>query len=152
MSSTQDRNYIYKIIPSSAPPPSPLPLALPLSDLDAKDGFIHASDARQTLRTAGMFFCEEERIYVAKIPLLPILVDGGVIGKQQDGEVGGKRKEVKWEGEGEDAGCAHVYQARSGGQMPRLGSGEIVDVKLFERKQGERWEDVLARHSDWIRY
>ena len=97
-----------------------------------------------------MFFSDEEKLYVAKIPLLPVLVDGDVvIGKQNGDEVGVKRDEVKWEGEGEDVGCAHVYQAR---QTPRLGSEEIVEVKLFERKQEERWEDVLARHSDWIQY
>lgn len=37
--------YVYKIV--DAAPPSPLPEAFPLSELDSKDGFIHLSTAQQ---------------------------------------------------------------------------------------------------------
>lgn len=60
--------YLYKLIPSSAPPPSPLPSSLPLSDLDTHSGFIHLSTSRQVPRTLKHFFADEHRVYVLRIP------------------------------------------------------------------------------------
>jgi hypothetical protein len=60
--------YIYKILPSSTPPPSPLPLALPVSELDRRDNFIHLSTSRQLLGTLRNFFADEEKVYVLRIP------------------------------------------------------------------------------------
>jgi uncharacterized protein (DUF952 family) len=40
--------YIYKIVPAD---PQPLPEALPLSDLDRNDGFLHLSTAAQVQLT-----------------------------------------------------------------------------------------------------
>lgn len=37
--------YVYKIL--DGPPAEPLPATLPVSDLDAKDGFVHLSVAAQ---------------------------------------------------------------------------------------------------------
>jgi len=48
--------YIYKIIPSVAKPPSPLPEVLPVSDLDQRDGFVHCSTSKQLLGTLNAFF------------------------------------------------------------------------------------------------
>jgi len=59
--------YIYKIVPSSAPPPSPLPDALPVSDLDKSDGFIHLSTAAQLPATLGRFFQKDELVYILRI-------------------------------------------------------------------------------------
>lgn len=60
--------YIYKILPSSTPPPLPLPLALPVSELDRRDNFIHLSTSRQLLGTLRNFFADEEKVYVLRIP------------------------------------------------------------------------------------
>jgi hypothetical protein len=47
-------NDVYKIVPEA--PLSPLPKALPLSVLDAKDGFIHLSTAEKMPATASRFY------------------------------------------------------------------------------------------------
>lgn len=127
------RRYVYKIISvseSTAPLPSPLPLALPLSPLDAQDGFIHLSDALQTPLTGSMFFTSEEKLYIAKIELAK-----EVVGKY-----------MRW-GEVEGSpGCAHLYNGKLGsGKEPRLGKEEILEVRSFERGEGEGWEEVLRR-------
>ena len=61
--------YIYKIVPASSPPPDPLPDRLPVSDLDATDGFIHLSTAKQVARTLDRYFNgpEDERIYLLRL-------------------------------------------------------------------------------------
>lgn len=59
--------YIYKIVPTSTPPPDPLPEALPVSDLDRNDGFLHLSTALQLPDTLKRFFAEEERVYILRI-------------------------------------------------------------------------------------
>ncbi|KAF8294797.1 hypothetical protein DL93DRAFT_2029182, partial [Clavulina sp. PMI_390] len=117
--------YLYKIIPSNAAPPYPLPVALRLSALDAKDGFIHLSTSIQVPATAGRFFGLEDILYLARI------------------EYANVKPEIRWEVAGSSGGVfAHLY---NGG---RLGSGEIESVKRFERGVGmggakeETWEEV----------
>ncbi|KAI9736610.1 MAG: hypothetical protein M1834_000814 [Cirrosporium novae-zelandiae] len=111
--------YLYKILPAS--PPDPLPMALPLSPLDAKDGFIHLSTAIQVPETASRFFTTSEFLCLLKIPLKR-LEDG-------DGE-------VKWEESGSHGVFPHLY----GGN---LGKAEVEDVMRLERKKGEAWDGVL---------
>ena len=60
-------SYVYKLIPSSTPPPEPIPEKLPLSDLDARSGFIHLSTASQVPGTLKHFFAEEPFVYVLRI-------------------------------------------------------------------------------------
>lgn len=60
--------YIYKILPPSPPPSLPLPLALPVSDLDKRDNFIHLSTSAQILGTLRNFFRDEEHVYILRIP------------------------------------------------------------------------------------
>lgn len=116
--------HVYKIFPASAAPPSLIPAVLPLSELDAKDGFIHLSDATQTALTADMFFGADDIrvLYIAKIPLDRADPKGDDL--------------VKWEVEG-SPGCAHLYNG------PKLGSEEIADVRKFERGPG-KWAEVLV--------
>lgn len=42
--------FVYKILPEA--PAEPLPAQLPLSELDAKDGFVHLSTATQVNSSA----------------------------------------------------------------------------------------------------
>ncbi|KAI1005260.1 hypothetical protein K3495_g2958 [Podosphaera aphanis] len=60
--------YLYKILPPAPPPPTPLPDALPLLALDARDGFIHLSTSRQVLRTLRAFFATAPVVYLLRIP------------------------------------------------------------------------------------
>ena len=60
--------YIYKILPSNPPPPSPLPEALPVSALDARDNFIHLSTSRQVIGTLRNFFTNEDHVWMLRIP------------------------------------------------------------------------------------
>jgi uncharacterized protein (DUF952 family) len=59
--------YLYKIVPSSSPLPSPLPDILPPSDLDKKDGFIHLSSAKQIPGTLRLVFKDDTKVYILKI-------------------------------------------------------------------------------------
>jgi uncharacterized protein (DUF952 family) len=59
--------YIYKIVPASAAPPSPLPDALPVSELDSSDGFIHLSTALQVPGTLKRFFSDKDSVYILRI-------------------------------------------------------------------------------------
>ncbi|ESZ92963.1 hypothetical protein SBOR_6629 [Sclerotinia borealis F-4128] len=65
MSSTSESypTYIYKILPSDAKPSSPLPEALPVSDLDQRDGFVHCSTSQQLLGTLNAFFSYVDPLY-----------------------------------------------------------------------------------------
>ena len=67
MTSTKLLTYVYKLIPSTAPPPYPLPDSLGLSSLDAKSGFIHLSTASQIPGTLKHFFASEPRVHVLRI-------------------------------------------------------------------------------------
>lgn len=61
-------DYLYKILPSSATPPSPLPEVLELSALDARDGFIHLSTSYQILHTLNCFFSAEPFVFLLRVP------------------------------------------------------------------------------------
>jgi uncharacterized protein (DUF952 family) len=62
-------NFLYKLVPSDAAPPDPLPEELPLSELDEKSGFIHLSTAHQVPGTLRHFFGDAESVYILKIQL-----------------------------------------------------------------------------------
>ena len=111
--------YVYKIL--SKAPPNPLPAALPLSALDAQDGFIHLSTATQAPATAGRFYTTDEKLWVLKIPLKQI------------------ESNVKWEGE---ACFPHLYGAD-------LGQTEIESTKAFTRGEGEDWTTKLEK-DEWL--
>ena len=113
--------FAYKILPEA--PPNPLPESLPLSELDATDGFIHLSTAKQVPATAGRFYSTNSSLWLLKIPLDRI------------------QKDVRWEG---SAGghFPHVY-----GAMP--GKAEIVDSKEFRNGEGEDWANKLE-NDQWL--
>ena len=114
--------YVYKILPEA--PPEPLPDTLPLSPLDAKDGFIHFSTAEQTPATAGRFYSHTGTLWLLKIPLDRI------------------GHNVKWDET--TSGCfAHLYDAG-------LGKKEVLEMKRFEKQQnGGSWKQVLGKEK-WL--
>ncbi len=67
--------FVYKIVPSQ--PPSPLPYSLPLSALDAQDGFIHLSDASQVAKTADLFFADFEKVWLLQLDTEVVKIEGG---------------------------------------------------------------------------
>lgn len=113
--------YVYKILPEA--PSSPLPARLPLSALDAQDGFIHLSTAAQTPATAGRFFSTSEKLWLLKIPLKQI------------------ESNVRWEES--KSGCfAHLYGAD-------LGQKEVESTKAFTRGEEHKWTSILGR-DEWL--
>ena len=113
--------YVYKILPEV--PPDPLPASLPLSALDAQDGFIHLSTAAQTPATAGRFFSTSEKLWVLKIPLQQI------------------QSNLKWEEN--KSGCfPHLYGAD-------LGETVVENTKAYTRGEGEEWTAILEK-DEWL--
>ena len=72
--------YIYKILPAA--PPHPLPAALPLSELDASDAYIHLSTSDQVSRTCARFFASHTHIWLLQILLETV------------------QRDIKWESSG----------------------------------------------------
>ncbi|KAJ2967118.1 hypothetical protein NQ176_g9822 [Zarea fungicola] len=77
--SSESPQFVYKILPEA--PAEPFPAQLPLSELDAKDGFIHLSTAVQVPKTADLFFSEHTHLWVVKLELSklsdPVKFEGG---------------------------------------------------------------------------
>jgi len=121
--------HVYKILPDA--PPSVLPHALPLSDLDKQDGFIHLSDAGQIPKTANLFFNDNSSLWLLKISTAAVEAEGA---------------RLKW-AEGLP-GCVHLYGATEG-EMGRLGEGIVVDVKTIERQEGQDWI-VATKGDEWL--
>lgn len=113
--------YVYKILPEA--PPDPLPASLPLSALDAQDGFIHLSTAEQTPATADRFFSTSKKLWVLKIPLKQI------------------ESNVRWEES--KSGCfAHLYGAV-------LGRMEVESTKAFTRGEDTKWTAKFEK-DEWL--
>lgn len=130
--------YLYKIVPSSTPPPTPLPEALPLSPLDKKDGFIHLSTSSQLLTTLSKFFASDTSVYLLRIPYSRIgnfIVWESVSGEAAAGEWDWKSAEGK-------ANYPHVYsngpEEFACGRGIRLGKEEVEKVGEWKRN-GEAW-------------
>ncbi|KAI0714013.1 hypothetical protein C8T65DRAFT_707765 [Cerioporus squamosus] len=115
-------SYIYKILPS--PPPTPIPPVLPLSDLDAQDGFIHLSTAAQIPLTASLFFASAHELWLLKVDTRK--TEGVYRWASTDGT--GARK---W---------------------ADLGSANVVGSRTVKRAEGQTWEDALKvpREEGWL--
>lgn len=129
-------SYIYKLIPSSAPPPNPLPPILPVSELDRSSGFIHLSTAAQIPNTLKFFFTDETQVYVLRIPYDPL--DAKIRWEDPKAEVCGPR--------GGEGLFPHLYNDL------KLGSGEVESVGTWARNEGESWDDVIGKTKDWLIY
>ncbi|KAH8917229.1 hypothetical protein BT69DRAFT_1286876 [Atractiella rhizophila] len=124
--------HVYKLIPSAAAPPTPLPLSLPLSELDTRSAFIHLSTSSQVQNTLVHFFKDEKDVWILRIPFERV------------------KEKVKWEspdlkvcGERPEEGLfPHIYNGK-------LGSEEVDSVRKVERGTKE-WGDALKEHMEWL--
>ncbi|KAI0688926.1 hypothetical protein C8Q76DRAFT_634848 [Earliella scabrosa] len=124
--------FVYKILP--APPPSPIPDVLPLSDLDRKDGFIHLSTASQIPITASLYFTSATALWLLKLDTRKTLAQGGV---------------YKWV---EDLpGCPHLYAPKEG-EWIDLGRENVVGERAVKRGEGQTWEDAFVglKEEGWL--
>ncbi|EPT05006.1 hypothetical protein FOMPIDRAFT_1045674 [Fomitopsis schrenkii] len=140
MASPEDTNptYIYKLIPSSASLPDPLPAALPVSELDSSSGFIHLSTSKQVPNTLKYFFTDESRVYVLRLAYDPLEVQKLVRWEDPKAEACGPR--------GGEGMFPHLYNGL------KLGKDEVESVATWERHEGESWEDVAEREKSWLIY
>ncbi|KAF2094350.1 hypothetical protein NA57DRAFT_80163 [Rhizodiscina lignyota] len=111
--------FVYKI--ADAPPPTPIPETLPLSELDQKDGFIHLSDAKQIPITANLFFKDSPQLWILKV---------------STADMGSK---LDWPDE--LTGCAHLFDGS-------LGKHNVFDVKSWHRQDEKGWDTLLV--DDWL--
>ncbi|KAG9004887.1 hypothetical protein FRB94_001984 [Tulasnella sp. JGI-2019a] len=121
--------FIYKIISSATPPDEPLPTALPVSPLDQRSQFIHASTSAQVLGTLNAFFADEPRIYILRIPYARVKQ----FVKWEDSN-GLSKEEACWDAsvEGGAGLFPHIYNGL------KLGKDEVDEVKIWERNE-EGW-------------
>lgn len=127
--------YIYKLVPSSAPPSTPLPDALPVSDLDRTDDFIHLSTAVQVPITLKRFFADDPKVYVLRIAYDTVEAN------------------IKWEdsrgtGPGPVGGegiFPHLYNGL------KLGREEVESVGVWENA-GDGWDEALKKAEGWLVY
>ncbi|CAN8105674.1 unnamed protein product [Discula destructiva] len=121
--------YVYKIL--DLEPSTPIPEAIPPSDLDRADGFIHLSTASQIPITASLFFAANTTLWLLKIRYAPIAAA------------------CKWDDPPNDNdGCPHLYGS--------FGAAETESVEKFERGGGAgavgeqaAWKEVFAA-SGWL--
>ncbi|TFY67922.1 hypothetical protein EVJ58_g1330 [Rhodofomes roseus] len=131
--------YIYKLIPSSAPPPDhPLPAVLPVSELDQSSGFIHLSTSKQVPNTLKFFFADELRVHVLRLAYDPLEEEKLIRWEDPKAEVCGPR--------GGEGMFPHLYNGL------KLGKDEVDSVATWERREGEGWEDVTGREQSWLIY
>ncbi|KAF9534164.1 hypothetical protein CPB83DRAFT_843794 [Crepidotus variabilis] len=129
--------YIYKIVPASSPPPEPLPDALPVSELDHNDGFIHLSTSLQVSRTLGRYFSNVDSVYILRIQYKNV------------------EKDIRWEdpkgknpsGIGEENSFPHLYNGF------HLGKKEVNSVQQWSNGT-EGWETAIRRAEadGWFKY
>lgn len=116
-----DPVYLFKILDEA--PPDPLPETLPLSALDAKDGFIHLSIAKQTPLTANMFFGQHEELWILKLER-----------EKLDGT-------IEWFTEPTykiEGGCPHLHGSAKG-----LCRGSVAEViRVTRRSTEEDWRET----------
>ncbi|PPQ99059.1 hypothetical protein CVT24_003619 [Panaeolus cyanescens] len=130
-------NYIYKIVPSSSPIPSPLPDKLPVSQLDQNDGFIHLSTVHQVPRTLERFFSDHDTIYLLRV------------------KYDGVESLIRWEsGNGSASGnpgdpdvFPHLYNDLC------LGKNEVDSFRTWERDESG-WKNAIesSEKDGWFVY
>lgn len=127
--------YIYKLIPSSAPPPHPLPDRLPVSEFDRTSGFIHLSTSLQVPNTLKFFFKDDPKVYILRIPYDP--VDESIKWEDPKAEVCGPR--------GGEGMFPHLYNGF------KLGKDEVESIQIWERGS-DGWDSALKEAEEWLTY
>ncbi|KAF7800095.1 hypothetical protein EIP86_011339 [Pleurotus ostreatoroseus] len=127
---TAEVAYFYKLIEHTAPPPDPLPDALPVSALDQSSGFVHLSTAAQVPGTLRHFFTDVPHVFVARIPRAPLDQAGVVRWEDPEGKVCGPRP-----GEGL---FPHLYNGL------KLGKDELDSVRKWDRNE-TGWDDAVRK-------
>jgi uncharacterized protein (DUF952 family) len=128
----QDITYTYKILPSA--PPSPLPTALPLSDLDAHDGFIHTSLGSQVPVTAERFFASHDALWVLRIEVDKAKLHG----------------EVVW---APTPDCIHLYApGKIQGAWVPLGKDIVENVRECKKGEDGSWTEAFKslQKEGWL--
>jgi len=126
--------YIYKLIPSSAAPPSPLPSQLPISELDSSSDFIHLSTSLQIPNTLRWFFKNDAKVYILRISYDAVEKD--IRWEDPKAEVCGPR--------GGEGMFPHLYNGL------KLGKDEVESVAIWENSGG--WEEALKKAEGWLVY
>ncbi|GAA5897347.1 DUF952 domain-containing protein [Sporobolomyces salmoneus] len=128
-SASNPPSYVYKIVPTAAsnpryvfPIPIPASHEFVLSELDAKDGFIHLSTAPQIHQVLSRFFSSEESVMLLKIDYARLI----------------GFKIVKWEAGGSQGEVyPHLYRTLEGEYVE-----SVEEVRKGE--EGEKgWEGGL---------
>ncbi|BGP18689.1 hypothetical protein JCM10213_006910 [Rhodosporidiobolus nylandii] len=136
-SSAGTPGYVYKIVPHSTvnpryafPVPIPASHTFVMSELDAKDGYIHMSTSSQLSRTLNRFFAQDPKVVLLKL-------DYGRLSAW---------KVVKWEPTSSGEVFPHLYA-----QM----EGENVESFLdLVKEDGEAsWDAALerAKEKGWLK-
>ncbi|GAA6005098.1 DUF952 domain-containing protein [Rhodotorula paludigena] len=128
--------YFYKIVPHSSvnprytfPVPIPASHTFVLSELDAKDGFIHMSTASQLAGTLNRFFKDDPVVVLLKM----------------DAERLSSWKIVKWEPTSSGELFPHLYA--------QLEGENVESCKDLVKPEGEKgWDAALerARQEGWL--
>ncbi|KAL2001753.1 hypothetical protein VTN02DRAFT_1307 [Thermoascus thermophilus] len=126
--------YLYKLFPSTAPVPEPIPDCLPVSDLDRESGFIHLSTAQQTPNTLKHFFKNEPLVYVLRIEYER--VEGDIRWESPAADVCGPRPE--------EGLFPHLYNGL------KLGRDEVESLAVWKNENG--WEETLKKVKPWLLY
>ena len=111
--------FIYKIVPAE---PRPLANGLPVSQLDAKDGFIHMSTAEQTPKTVGRFFKDVNVVFLLKVPHAKV------------------ESKIRWE----EAGAGifpHIYDEDISKSIDDTNVEAVLECR---RETGDDWENVVV--------
>lgn len=120
--------YVYKIL--SEEPPNPVPHTLPLTPLDAQDGFIHLSAGWRVPQTTALYFGLYTTIWLLRV----------------DTEAArGETARFEWG----EPGCVHMY-AQDETRWARMGDGIVVGVRKFDKEPSEEWEKLLTG-EEWLR-
>ncbi|KAK0101107.1 hypothetical protein ONS95_012909 [Cadophora gregata] len=129
--------YIYKILPSTPAPPTPLPASLPLSALDSRHNFMHLSTSSQILRTLQNFFSSESHVYILRIPYERVA--RFIVWEDTKGNAP-PENEGAWDVDQRREFFPHVYGNAGPGegeQGLKMGREEVESVGVWRRGSGE---------------
>ena len=127
-------SYVYKLVPPSMPVPDPLPETLEVSELDTSSGFIHLSTSIQVPGTLKLFFGDQPRVFILRVPLAR--VETLIRWEDPKGKVCGPR--------GGEGLFPHLYNGL------KLGKDEAESVRVLENSGG--WDAALKEAEDWLVY